>query len=240
MEQWINTADGHCRRVTVSGFHGLLLADRDRKLRAILNGAELWVPDGIAPVLIARLRGHRNVQRVTGTDIMLEFFRRANQKGYRSYFYGDTDATLAALCERVKRDFPGHEIAGAFAPPFRPLTLDEDKDVVDQINAARPDILWVALGMPKQDVWIYQRLDRLNIPVAIGVGAAFAFVAGTVPRCPEWAGRMGFEWAYRTMREPQKLRHRVFFDGSEFLFRVGCDIAGLRRIKHQLFRITLP
>ena len=104
MEDWVNARNGRCRRVTVSGFHGLLLADRDHKLHGVLNGAELWAPDGIAPVLVARLCGHRNVHRTTGTDLMLEFFRRANQREYTSYFYGDTDATLTALSNRVRQD----------------------------------------------------------------------------------------------------------------------------------------
>ncbi len=169
------------------------------------------------------------MQRTTGTDIMLEFFRRANQREYSSYFYGDTDATLTALAERVKRDYPGHRIVGAFAPPFRSLTPDEDTEIVERINAARPDVLWVALGMPKQDLWIYERLNRLKVPIAIGVGAAFSFVAGTVPRCPQWMGRMGLEWAYRVAQEPKKLWRRDLIDGSSFLFRLGLDATGLRR-----------
>jgi N-acetylglucosaminyldiphosphoundecaprenol N-acetyl-beta-D-mannosaminyltransferase len=229
IEDWVNAADGHCRRVIVSGFHGLLEADKNPKLHAILNGAELWVPDGIAPVLVARLSGYRHVQRAPGMEIMLEFFRRANQRGYSSYFYGDTDATLKTLSGRVRREYSRHRIAGVFAPPFRNLTPDEDKAIIERINAARPDVLWVGLGMPKQEVWIYERLDRLKVPVAIGVGAAFAFVAGTVQRCPEWIGRMGFEWAYRTLKEPKKIWRRTFMDGSRFLFRLGLDLSGLRR-----------
>ena len=229
MERWVNTQDGYCRRVTVSGFHGLLQADKNQRMHTILNGAELWVPDGIAPILVAKLCGYKNVQRTTGTDLMLEFLRRANDKAYSSYFYGDTDATLTALCAKLKHEYPGHKIAGMFAPPFRSLTPDEDSEIIDRINAARPDVLWVALGMPKQDLWIYERLDRLKVPVAIGVGAAFAFVAGTVPRCPEWLGRTGFEWAYRTVKEPKKIWRRTFIDGSSFLFRLGLEATGLRR-----------
>lgn len=229
IEHWVNIHDGCCRRVVVSGFHGLLQADKDPRIHRILNEAELWAPDGIAPVLVARLCGNRNVERACGMDIMLEFFRRADQKRYSSYFYGDTDTTLTALIKRVQHDYPGHKIAGSFAPPFRRLTLDEDTEIIGRINAARPDVLWVALGMPKQESWIYERLDRLKAPVAIGVGAAFAFVAGTVPRCPDWVGRTGFEWAYRTIKEPKKIWRRTVIDGSDFLFRLSLDAVGLRR-----------
>jgi N-acetylglucosaminyldiphosphoundecaprenol N-acetyl-beta-D-mannosaminyltransferase len=223
IESWIQTRDGRCRQAIVTGFHGLLEAHKNPRIHSILNGADLWVPDGIAPIWLARLRGHRNVDRAPGTEIMFEFLRRAHQKGYSSYFYGDTEATLAALCESVARKHPGHRIAGAYSPPFRHLSATEEAEIVDRINAAKPDILWVALGMPKQDIWIHERLKHLNVPVAIGVGAAFAFVAGTVPRCPEWVGRAGFEWVYRFLKEPAKLWRRDLLDGPRFIYYAGMD-----------------
>jgi N-acetylglucosaminyldiphosphoundecaprenol N-acetyl-beta-D-mannosaminyltransferase len=224
IDQWIQMRDSRCRQVIVTGFHGLLEAHRDPRIHSILNAAELWVPDGIAPVWLARLRGHRNVVRTPGMQIMHEYLKRSNREGYSSYFYGDTEQTLAALCKTVAREYPGHRIAGAYSPPFRPLTPSEEAAILERINAARPDVLWVALGMPKQDIWIHDRLQQLNVPVAIGVGAAFAFVAGTVPRCPEWMGRAGFEWVFRFLKEPSKLWRRDLLDGPRFLFHVGMEL----------------
>jgi N-acetylglucosaminyldiphosphoundecaprenol N-acetyl-beta-D-mannosaminyltransferase len=223
IERWIQSRDGRCRQAIVTGFHGLLEAHKSTRIHSILNGADLWVPDGIAPVWIARLRGHHNVARTPGTEIMKEFLARSREKRYSSYFYGDTEQTLAALCETVARKYPGHRIAGAYSPPFRPLSPAEETEILDRINAAQPDVLWVALGMPKQDIWIHERLAKLNVPVAIGVGAAFAFVAGTVQRCPEWIGRAGFEWVYRFLKEPGKLWRRDLLDGPLFLFYAGMD-----------------
>lgn len=224
IEQWIAALDHRCRQVVVTGFHGLMEAHKQPRIRSILNGADLWVPDGIAPIWLARMRGFRNVDRTPGAEIMTEFLSRANSKGYSSYFYGDTEETLAALCETVACDYPGHKIAGAYSPPFRPLTEQEESKIIERINAAQPDILWVALGMPKQDIWIHERLGKLKVPVAIGVGAAFAFVAGTVPRCPEWIGRAGFEWVYRFMQEPSKLWRRDLLDGPRFMFLAGVEL----------------
>ena len=221
IERWIRTRDGHCRQIVVTGFHGLMEAHKNPDLRAILNEADLWVPDGIAPVWLAKLKGHRNVVRTPGAEIMAEFLGRASQKGLSSYFYGDTEETLAALCDTVSREYPGHRIAGCYSPPFRQLSPQEETDIIDRINTARPDVLWVALGMPKQDVWIHERLARLNVPVAIGVGAAFAFVAGTVSRCPQWMGDAGFEWVWRFLREPHKLWRRDIFDGPRFIYHAG-------------------
>jgi len=227
MERWIQKADGRCRQIVVTGFHGLLVAHKNPHIHAILNQADLWTPDGIAPVWFARMRGYRGAVRATGTEIMREFFMRAQDKGYRSYFYGDTEQTLTALAATVAREYPGHQVVGSYSPPFRQLTAAEDDAIIERINAARPDVLWVALGLPKQDVWIHERLKRLKVPVSIGVGAAFAFVAGTVSRCPDWIGNAGFEWVYRFLREPKKLWRRDIIDGPRFLFHAGMEI--LRR-----------
>jgi N-acetylglucosaminyldiphosphoundecaprenol N-acetyl-beta-D-mannosaminyltransferase len=229
IEKWVSAYDRRCRRVVVTGFHGLLYADKHPKIHAVLNEADLWLPDGIAPVLIARLHGHRNVTRTPGTQLVREFLKRANEKGYSSYFYGSDETTLAALRKNIESKYPGHRIAGMYAPPFRPITPEEDREAIEGINEAQPDVLWVGLGAPRQDVWISERQAKLKVPVAAGVGAAFAFLAGTVPRCPEWLGRMGFEWAYRLAKEPRKLWRRDLVDGPDFLFRIGIELARLRR-----------
>jgi N-acetylglucosaminyldiphosphoundecaprenol N-acetyl-beta-D-mannosaminyltransferase len=230
IERWIQFRDDHCHQVIVTGFHGLMEAHKNPDIRSILNGADLWVPDGIAPIWLAQLRGHRNVVRTPGTEIMAEFLQRAQQKAWSSYFYGDTAQTLVSLCKTVSRKFPGHRIAGSYSPPFRHLTPQEDTEIIDRINAARPDVLWVALGLPKQEAWIHQRLARLNVPVAIGVGAAFAFVAGTVSRCPQWMGNAGFEWAWRFLREPHKLWRRDLLDGPRFIYHAGIELLRTREL----------
>jgi len=224
IENWIRLRDGNCRQIVATGFHGLLEASKNDTVHAALNRAELWVPDGIAPVWIARLRGHRDAVRSPGPEIFAEFLKRANLNGHSSYFYGDTDQTLAALDEVVRARYPGHRVAGSYSPPFRTLTPEEDQAIIDRINEARPDVLWVALGLPKQEIWIHDRSSRLKVPVAIGVGAAFAFVAGTVPRCPKWIGRAGFEWVFRLLAEPKKLWRRDFFDGPLFIYHAGLEL----------------
>ena len=224
MERWIGMRDERCHQVVVTGFHGLSESRKNQFLCTMLNQADLWVPDGIAPVWVARLRGQRGATRATGSDIMREFLSRAQEKSYSSYFYGDTERTLGALTGTVARLYPRHRIAGVYSPPFRALSAAEDQAIIDRINDARPDVLWVALGMPKQDVWIHERLHRLKVPVAIGVGAAFAFVGGTVPRCPDWVGNAGFESVYRFVREPRKLWRRDLLDGPRFIYDVGMEL----------------
>lgn len=229
IRQWIEEPDGRCHRVTVTGFHGLWEAHRDRNVRKVLNSADLWIPDGIAPVMVARLKGIRRMARIPGAKLMDGFLELANRKGYRSFFYGDTDQTLAGLKERLERKYPGHHICGMYSPPFRPLSPREDDKIVQMINDASPDVVWVGLGMPKQDRWIFEHKDKLNAPVAIGVGAAFRFHAGVVRRVPDVVGDLGLEWLWRFAMEPKKLWRRDLIDGPQFLFHVTMELLGLRR-----------
>ncbi len=228
VRRWIDRPDGRCHRITVTGFHGLWWAYKDPQVHAALNSADLWVPDGIAPVWVARLKGVKGVQRLPGIDLMEGFLALANERGYRSFFYGDTDDTLRHLHEKVRTRYPHHQVAGLYSPPYRALTPEEDRQVVEMINAARPDVLWVALGLPKQDLWIYEHKDRLTVPVAIGVGAAFRFLAGTVKRAPKRVGDAGFEWAWRFVMEPSKLWRRAI-EAPQFVFHVALELAGLKR-----------
>lgn len=231
MSQWIEgyQQGKKCRQIIVTGFHGIWEAYKDKRLKAMLNLADLWIPDGIAPVWVARIRGFKNINRVPGAEIMPAFLKLANEKGYSSFFYGDTEETLAALRNNIQQKYPGHRIAGTFSPPFRRLSPDEEAEHVRMINAARPDVLWVGLGLPKQEEWIHRNLERLKVPVAIGVGACFVFFSGRVRLAPEWIGRLGFEWIWRLIQEPRKLWRRDFIDIPQFAMHVIMELAGLRK-----------
>lgn len=212
--------EGRCHQMLVTGFHGLNQAYRDPHFRRIGEECDLWVPDSIAPVLIARWRGMRGVVRTPGAEIMAAFFERADRRGYRSFFYGDTDQTLQALHRQMEQRYPGHQVVGTLSPPFRRLSEPEEQAHIDLINQARPDVVWVGLGLPKQDEWVYRCKDRLHAPLAIGVGAAFGFLAGTVPRAPAWACHLGLEWAYMLLRKPKRTGKRLLGDGTHFVLRV--------------------
>lgn len=229
LQHWIDHPDGRCHRVTVTGFHGLWWAYKDPQVCDALNSADLWIPDGIAPVWVARLKGIKQARRLPGIDLMEGFLALADERGYRSFFYGDTEDTLQRMQEKVEEQYPGHHVVGRFSPPYRALTPEEDERVVGIINAAQPDVLWVALGLPKQDLWIYEHKDRLTVPVAIGVGAAFRFLAGTVKRVPKRIGDAGFEWAWRFVMEPRKLWRRGFLEAPQFALHVALELAGLKR-----------
>lgn len=231
IESWITEFPTYrkCRQIVVTGFHGTWESHKNPELKKIFNSAELWVPDGIAPVLVGRIKGMKNIDRTPGQDILKAYLERADVNGCRSFFYGDTDDTLKSLHSNLERDFPGHIVAGMYSPPFRAMSKEEDEEIVSMINDARPDVLWVGLGCPKQDQWIYDHKDRLQVPVAIGVGAVFRFQAGIVERVPEWIGRLGFEWAWRFIKEPKKLWRRDLLEGPRFVWHVLLELADLRK-----------
>lgn len=230
MARWIeaSSVDSEMRQIIVTGFHGIWEAHQHKALNTIFNSADLWVPDGIAPVLIARLKGVREMVRTPGAELMQAFFKKADYNGYSSFFYGDTEKTLTGLSKKLLTDYPGHKIAGMFSPPFRPLTKREDENIIRMINDARPDLLWVALGLPKQECWIFERRNKLKVPIAIGVGAAFSFLSGDVKRVPKWVGENGLEWLWRFIQEPKKLWRRDLLDGPRFLWHVFLELAGPR------------
>jgi len=229
MDAVLQKPDARCRQVVVTGFHGLWKAHSDLEFRSAVNAADLWVADGIAPVWIARVKGIRHAERIPGAELMDAFFRIADGRGYSSFFYGDSEDTLAALRANLERRYPGHKIVGTLSPPFRPLTEAEEAAHVEMINRAAPDVLWVGLGLPKQEMWIARNRDRLRVPLAVGVGAAFKFLAGTVQRAPQWVGRMGLEWLWRLAHEPKKCWRRCLVDGPQFLFHVGLELSGIRK-----------
>jgi len=228
IERWIELREGRCRFVVATGFHGIWEAHNNPQLRLVLNAADLFCPDGIAPVMISRLRGLPLPGRVPGPDLLARFAVRANRKGYRSFFYGDTEETLGGLKERFERCHPGHRVVGTLSPPFRKLELEEERAMVKQINEAGPDVLWVGLGLPKQEWWIHRNLNALQVPVVVGAGAAFRLVSGQVRRAPAWMGGAGLEWLWRLAMEPAKLWRRDLVDGPQFLYRALAETLQLR------------
>jgi len=217
IERWIQQPGDRPRYVVATGFHGLWEAQKNPDFQKVLNSADLFCPDGIAPVWLSRLNGEALPGRVPGPDLLTAFLAKGDKAGYSSFFFGDTDETLAALQENIRKAYPGHRVAGALSPPFRTMTVEEDSEIIEEINKAKPDVLWVGLGMPKQDWWIYHHLDSLRVPIVIGIGAAFRFLSGGVKRAPAWVGDNGFEWLWRLAVEPRKLWRRDLIDGPRFL-----------------------
>jgi N-acetylglucosaminyldiphosphoundecaprenol N-acetyl-beta-D-mannosaminyltransferase len=224
--RWIRERDP--RYVTVIPAHAIMDARRDPELRRMIYESGLATPDGMAVVWVLRLCGYRNVERVYGPDLMLEVCRDGLEKGYRHFLFGGESGVADALRRRLEERFPGLEVVGTWSPPFRPISEQEDRVAVELINAARPDIVWVGLGTPKQERWMAAHLGRLTAPVMIGVGAAFDFLSGRKPQAPRWIQRIGMEWFFRLATEPRRLwpRYRQY---PWFVLLALAQLTGLRR-----------
>jgi N-acetylglucosaminyldiphosphoundecaprenol N-acetyl-beta-D-mannosaminyltransferase len=195
-----------------------------------LAGADLVVPDGMGVVWAMRLLGCRQAQRVYGPDTTLLVLDAAAHRGIAVGFYGGAPATLERLVEAVRTRFPGIQIAYAWSPPFRPLTSQEDEEVVGAINASGARILFVGLGTPKQEYWMAAHRGRVQA-VMLGVGAAFDFIAGAKPQAPRWMMRLGLEWLFRLCTEPRRLWRRYLINNPRFVVLVAGQL-----LRHHLSR----
>ncbi len=205
--------------ICVSNVHTTVMAYRDKAYRRVQNSAAMALPDGQPLSIVSRRRGFFEARRVPGPDLMPAILDLSQETGYRHYFYGSTDATLTALRAALLRRYPKLQIAGMYSPPFRELTKEEDEEIVRRINDSGADFVWVALGAPKQEWWMYEHRHRVKA-VMLGVGAAFDFTAGTVKRAPMWMQRLCLEWVFRILRDPKRMLPRYLNTNFAFLYYV--------------------
>lgn len=206
MENWIANREPHY--ICCVPAHILMDCRANPSLIPILNASGINTPDGMAVVWYLRVRGHRNVTRVYGPDLMLAFCERSVESGTRHYLYGGAEGVAETLATKLKNRFPGIQVVGMDSPPFRELTAEEDQGAVKRIRAARPDIVWVGIGSPRQERWMAEHVHRLDVPVLVGVGAAFDFLSGNKAQAPYWMQRSGLEWLFRLCNEPRRLWRR--------------------------------
>lgn len=212
---WVATAQSHY--VCVRDVHGVMRAQESPELMALHEGAGLVTPDGMPLVWLARHRGHRDVNRACGSDLVVEICRASVELGIRHYFYGGKPDVANRLASLLATRFPGLQVAGCYCPPFRPLSNDEDEHITAQIAATRPQIVWVGLSTPTQEFWMRDHVGRIPGATLMGVGAAFDFLTGDVKRAPHWMRRRGLEWLHRLWSEPRRLWRRYLLLAPQFI-----------------------
>jgi N-acetylglucosaminyldiphosphoundecaprenol N-acetyl-beta-D-mannosaminyltransferase len=193
-----------------------------------INNADFSCCDGVGVIIAGRMMGHK-IPRLHGPDLMLKSCEYGLPKKWRHFFYGGRDGVPELLSEKLSEKFPGLITAGTYSPPFRPLTQEEDEAIIKRINDANPDILWVGLGLLKQERWIEEHMGKIKVSWMIGVGAAFDFHSGTVKRAPRYFRNVGLEWLYRTTFEPRLLKRNLY--SLLLVFRVIKDILNQKREK---------
>ncbi|WP_334187231.1 WecB/TagA/CpsF family glycosyltransferase [Noviherbaspirillum sp.] len=205
------------RYVCICNVHSVVTTTSDLEFKVAVNNADMATPDGAPIAWALRRLGHPGQARINGPDLMMKYLAVAERKGQVVFFYGSTESTLAKLRTALAGKFPRLKIGGAYSPPFRPLSVEEDNAIVDQINDSGANVVFVGLGCPKQEKWMAEHRGRINA-VMIGVGAAFDYHAGVIKRAPLWWQNNGLEWLYRLGSEPRRLFMRYTVTNTLFVF----------------------
>lgn len=222
---------GFAGYVTVTGVHGVMESQDDPELMDIYNRSYLSTPDGMPMVWLGRLKGHGEMSRVYGPDLMLAVMRAGVEEGWRHLLHGGGEGVASLARRRIEERIPGVRITGARTPPFRPLTDAEEESLVEEIVCQRPHCLWVGLGAPKQERFMAHLLrrhrERFRFEsqgfLMLGVGAAFDFHAGRLRQAPRFVQRAGCEWLFRLAMEPRRLWKRYLKHNPRFVWRVASE-----------------
>lgn len=196
------------------------LAKADPSFRRLINTSDVSVADGMPLLWAARLIGAPLPERITGTDLVLGCAQMAAEEGHRLFLLGAAPGVAELAGAELQRRFPGLTICGTYAPPFGTWAENEDRHIVEYVQAARPDVLFVAFGAPRQDVWIREHMAELNVPVSIGIGGTLNFLAGKIRRAPQWMQDFGLEWLYRVAQEPGRLWKRYLLQDLPIFFQL--------------------
>lgn len=233
MDMAISLSDNHIQAgrpgyVCVTGVHGVMEAQSDLEFRSILNRSFINTPDGMPTVWVGRLQGHSTMARVFGPDYMLRMCELSLTRGYRHFFYGGNTGVAEELARNLSSRYPGLQIAGTYTPPFRQLNASEESELIKVIDDSRPHIFWVGLSTPKQERFMAKYTNRLNVPLMVGVGAAFDFHTGRIADAPKWMKNSGLQWLHRLIQEPRRLGKRYMVNNPKFIWKIGLQLSGIQ------------
>ena len=215
------------RYVSICNVHSVVTAAHDPDFMTVLNNADMSTPDGAPVAWALRQLGCASQERINGPDLMWRYLAKAEQRGQIVYFYGSTEATLKKLIGVLSVKFPRLQVGGAYSPPFRTVTEQEDQAAVDAINQSGAHVVFVGLGCPKQEKWMAAHCGRINA-VTIGVGAAFDYHSGVLKRAPLWWQRHGLEWLHRLYSEPRRLFKRYLVTNTLFVIGISMQLLSSR------------
>lgn len=218
--------------VCFSTVHMVMESYDDAEFGAKVNGADLIVTDGMPLVWMQKLQGQSGANRVRANDLMISLCEYAEKNNLKVGFYGGRQEVIERILKRAKKDLPNLEISYAFSPPFRPLTKEEDAEIIKNIKESKTQILFMGLGCPKQENWMSAHKDKFPA-IMLGVGASFDFYAGNVKESPEWMGNLGLEWLYRLTQEPKRLWKRYLILNPRFVFLATLQLLGLKKFENQ-------
>jgi len=210
--------------ICVAGVHGIMEAQKCAALADVYANADMTIPDGMPLVWVGHAQGQTTMQRVTGPDFMLELFRRQSFAATTHYLYGGEPGVADRLREVLGRRFPQARILGVRTPPFRDLNPAEQREFLEEIRRLRPDVIWVGISCPKQEIFMRRYLPLLETKIMVGVGAAFDYHTGRIRDSSDWVKRAGLQWLHRFIQDPKRLWKRYLLNNPPFVFRILCQL----------------
>jgi N-acetylglucosaminyldiphosphoundecaprenol N-acetyl-beta-D-mannosaminyltransferase len=208
--------------------HGVLEALTDVHVANAFMDAAMVIPDGRPMVWVGRVQGHRGIRQVTGPDLMCAIFNRPEFAGHSHFFYGGKPGVADELAQMWMEKFPGTRIAGTYTPPFRDLTRSEERSFIGLLNDRKPDIIWIGISTPRQELFMRRVVPHLHHGLLFGVGAAFDFHTGRIRDCAPWIKRIGFQWLHRLLQDPRRLWKRNLRNAT-FLWHIALQLTGLKK-----------
>jgi len=218
--------------ITVNNVHTMIEGFRDESYQNIINNSFLSIPDGKPLQIVARLKGNKEISRLFGPSVMEKFINWGREDGIRHFFFGSSEENLEKLKKAIEEKYPGTNIEGMISPPFQPMSEWDNERFIRSINEAKPDFIWIGLGAPKQERWMYDNYKNIHAGLMFGIGAGFAYVAGDTKHAPRWMKNLALEWLYRLIQEPKRLWKRYLTTIPQFLFFASLELVGLK-LKHK-------
>jgi N-acetylglucosaminyldiphosphoundecaprenol N-acetyl-beta-D-mannosaminyltransferase len=203
--------------VCFANVHMVVDAYNDPQFNSVVKNADIVTPDGQPIAFFLQRLKKINQERVAGLDVFPDLLKEAELRNKSVFFYGATDEILHMIIDKAKSQFPALKIGGSYSPPFRKLTPEEDLNIIDHLNKSNSDLIFVALGCPKQEQWMANHRPQVK-GCMLGIGHAFKVYAGIAKRSPLWMQRLSLEWAYRLFEEPGRLWKRYFYTNTFFLW----------------------
>ena len=228
INKWAVSGDS-CHWIIQENVLTIMSAHDHAEYRAVVEAASLCVPDGLPVAWMHNLKGAKLAGNVRGPQLMMKYLEQSAGKNIKHYFLGGKPGVPEKLKANMEEKFPGIQIVGTYSPQFRPLTEVEDRQMCEAVNSSGADVLWVGLGAPKQDIWMYEHRDKLKVKVMLGVGQAFDIHSGEIKEAPVFLQKMGLEWFYRWGMHPIKFAHRYLYNNPRFLWHCFLEMSGLRK-----------
>ena len=214
--------------ITVNNVHTIIKGFWDASYQETINNSLLSIPDGKPLQIVGRLKGNKEISRLFGPTVMEKFIDWGRKDDIKHFFFGSSEENLSKLKTAIEQKYPGSKIVGMVAPPFKPMNEWNNGDFIQIINEASPDFIWVGLGAPKQEQWMYDYYKNIDKGILFGIGAGFDYLAGNTKHAPQWMKNLALEWLYRLIQEPRRLWKRYLTTIPQFLFFASLELVGVQ------------